>query len=190
MNRFIEDDNWQKKIRNRILEPYYEKISYKKRFVFVDKGKLADKLQRNMAIDTIIQLKNNGILGIEEKIVRWPGYEYQNYALEIMSCTVPGREKKGWMYYATCDYLFYCFVQEDEASVSIHVIPFDKLKAWFFENARFTKYRSFFTDQINRTETKIVPIRDVWDAIPECKAIFVKEEARGSTSDGRKGATK
>ena len=103
MNEFIQDNSWQIKIRNRILEPYYESISHNKRFIFVDKGKLAEKLQREMAIDTIIQLKNNGVLGIEEKIVRWPGYKYQNYTLEIMSCTMPGHEKKGWMYYATCD---------------------------------------------------------------------------------------
>ena len=90
MNEFIQDNSWQIKIRNRILEPYYESISHNKRFIFVDKGKLAEKLQREMAIDTIIQLKNNRVLGIEEKIVRWPGYKYQNYTLEIMSCTMPG----------------------------------------------------------------------------------------------------
>jgi hypothetical protein len=174
MNKFERDDSWQKKIRDRILEPYYASISHNKRFVFVDKGKLADKIQKEMAIDTIIQLKNNGVLGIEEKIVRWPGYEYQNYTLEIMSCTTPGHEKKGWMYYATCDYLFYCFVQEGENSLYIHIIPFDKLKTWFFENDRFKNYKSFFTKQINRTETKIVPIRDVWNAIPECRKILVK----------------
>lgn len=173
MNEFIQDNSWQIKIRNKILEPYYESISHNKRFVFVDKGKLAEKLQREMAIDTIIQLKNNGVLGIEEKIVRWPGYKYQNYTLEIMSCTMPGHEKKGWMYYATCDYLFYCFVQENEQSLYIHAIPFAELKAWFFENERFKSYRSSFTKQVNRTETKLVPIKDVWGAVTGCKEIFV-----------------
>jgi hypothetical protein len=175
MNKFIKDDSWQKKIRNKILQPYYKKISYNQRFVFVDKGILADKLQREMAIDTIIQLKNNGILGIEEKIVRWPGYEYQNYTLETWSCTVAGLEKQGWMYYATCDYLFYCFVQNGDDSLYIHVIPFSKLQNWFFEHNRFENYRSFITDQVNKTETKIVPIKDVWDAIPECKSIYVTQ---------------
>lgn len=175
MNAFIKDNAWQKDIRDRILEPYYKRISHKGRFVFVDKGKLADKLQREMAIDTIIQLRNNGVLGIEEKIVRWPGYVYPNYTLETWSCTVPGREKKGWMHYATCDYLFYCFVQEDNASIDIHAIPFMKLQEWFFDNNRFENYHSFVTGQINKTETKIVPINHVWGAIPECKSIYITE---------------
>lgn len=175
MNNFINDDSWQKQIRNKILEPYYKRISHNERFVFVDKGKLADKLQREMAIDTIIQLRNNGVLSIEEKIVRWPGYKYQSYTLETWSCTVEGREKKGWMYYATCDYLLYCFVQEDGSSLSVHAIPFPKLQSWFFDNDRFEKYRSFVTEQINKTETKIVPIKDVWDSISGCKEIYVTE---------------
>ncbi len=179
MNKFERDDNWQRKIRDKILAPYYARVSYNGRYVLVDKGNLAEKLQREMAIDTIIQLKNNGVLGIEEKIRRWPGYEYQDYALEVMSCTIPGREKKGWMYYATCDYLFYCFVQEDENSLILHSIPFNKLKAWFFDNNRFEKYKSLFTKQVNRTEFKIVPIEDVWRAIPGCRKIFIKAQTEG-----------
>lgn len=175
VKEYTRDDDFQKGIRNKILEPYYEKISYKSRFVFVDKGKLAERLQREMAIDTIIQLKNYGILGIEEKIVRWPGYPYTNYTLETWSCTVPGREKKGWMYYATCDYLFYCFVQEGNNSLYLHPLPFPKLKTWFFANNRFENFKSSITEQLNKTEARIVPISDVWNAIPECKgkAIYI-----------------
>ncbi|HPZ75280.1 MAG TPA: hypothetical protein PK723_05680 [Candidatus Pacearchaeota archaeon] len=172
MNKFIEDNNWQKEIRNSILEPFYQKISYKNRFIFVDKGKLATKLQREMSIDTIIQLKNNGILGIEEKIVRWPGYNYKSYTLEIMSCTQPGFEKQGWMYYALCDYLFYCFVQEDGKSVIIHILPFTNLKDWFFEDDRFKNYRSSISNQFNKTEVKIVPIADVLRDVSNCQVIL------------------
>lgn len=173
MNNFTTDDNWQREVRNNILAPYYKSVSHESRFVFLDKGKLADKLQREFAIDTIIQGKNNAVFGIEEKIVRWPGYTYSAYTLEIMSCSVPGRERKGWMYTATCDFLFYCFVQADGKSIVAHMIPFQKLQKWFFENERYQAYRSNFTDQINKTETKIVPIKDVWQAIPECKKRFI-----------------
>lgn len=175
MNEFMRDDNWQREIRNKVLKPYYERISQDSRFVFCDKGKLATKLQREMAIDTIIQLKNNGILSIEEKIVKWPGYKYQYYTLETWSCTNPGMERKGWMYYATCDYLLYCFVQEDESSLDVHAIPFPELQKWFFENDRYKNYHAFRTDQMNHTETRLVPISEVWDAIPECKSIYVSE---------------
>lgn len=176
MNNFECDDKWQKEIRNRILKPWYKNISHEGRFIFCDKGKLASLLQKELAIDTIVQLKNSGVLGIEEKIVNWPGFEYTSYTLETWSCTNPGKERKGWMYYASCDYLFYCFVQEDNKSMWVHSIPFQKLQDWFFGDDKFKQYRQFRTDQFNHTETRIVPIRDVWVAIPDCKSIFVKEQ--------------
>jgi len=64
MNNFTTDDNWQREVRNNILAPYYKSVSHESRFVFLDKGKLADKLQREFAIDTIIQGKNNAVFGI------------------------------------------------------------------------------------------------------------------------------
>lgn len=179
MNAFYVDDNWQREVRNKTLAPYYRNISNEGRFVFLDKGELSTRLQREFAIDTIIQGKGNSVVGIEEKIVRWPGYKYTAYTLETMSCTVPGREKKGWMHYSTCDYLLYCFVQSDSISMKAHLIPFQKLQRWFFEEDRYTTYRSNITNQINRTETKIVPIDDVWTAIPECKELHITEGIYG-----------
>lgn len=179
MNNFYVDDSWQRQIRNKALAPYYKNISDEGRFVFLDKGKLATRLQREFAIDTILQGKGNSVFGIEEKIVRWPGYSYKAYTLETMSCTVPGREKRGWMHYSTCDYLLYCFVQADSTSIIAHLIPFPKLQTWFFENDRYETYKSSFTNQINRTETKIVPIEDVWSAIPECKELHISEAIYG-----------
>lgn len=175
MNNFCADDSWQRQVRNRTLAHYYKNISDDGRFVFLDKGNLATRLQREFAIDTILQGKGNSVFGIEEKIVRWPGYKYTAYTFETMSCTVPGHEKKGWMHYSTCDYLLYCFVQSDSVSINAHLIPFKKLQIWFFENDRYTFYRSNITNQINRTETKIVPIDDVWSAIPECKELHIME---------------
>lgn len=177
MNVFIKDNNWQRTYRDNILKPYYKKISKDGRFLFLDKGKLAEHLQREKAIDTIIQLNNGGVLGIEEKIVRWPGYKYTSYTFETMSCTVTGREKLGWMHYSICDYLMYGFVQEDNTRIVAHFIPFPKLQEWFFEDERYLNYRPFVTKQINHTETRIVPISDVWNAIPECKEILINEES-------------
>jgi len=173
MNEFRNDDTWQKGIRDRILEPFYRKHSFESRFVFADKGKLADILQREMAVDTVVQKKENALVMIEEKIVRWPGFPYKAFTFETWSCTVPGRERKGWMYTAQCDILFYCFVQADENSIVLYSIPFDKLHAWFFENERYSQYRTTTTEQINRTECRIVPICDVVEAIPEAKRFMI-----------------
>lgn len=178
MNEFVHDDEWQKDIRDRILKPWYQKHSFEGRFVFADKGKLATKIQREMAIDTIAQIPNGFIRGVEEKIVRWPanGRPYQNFTFETMSCTVPGHEKQGWMYYSNCDTLLYCFVQEDGNSIIAYSIPFDNLKKWFFENDRYTGYPTTVTKQINKTECRIVPISDVVRGVPGCKRIVIQPE--------------
>ena len=55
MNNFYEDDSWQRQVRNATLAPYYKNISKDGRFVFLDKGELATKLQREFAIETILQ---------------------------------------------------------------------------------------------------------------------------------------
>ena len=165
---FAKDNSWQLGIRNRILYPFYKSKAHDGRFVFADKGSLADVLQREMAVDTIMQIDGNAIASIEEKIVRWPGYEYKNYTLETMSCTVPGREKQGWMHYAKCDVLLYCFTQQD-GSLIAHAIPFRKLQEWFFDSDLYLQYPSTVTEQINRTECKVVPIAHVWNNVHGCK---------------------
>lgn len=171
-NPFTQDNNWQLGIRNRVLYPFYKGKAHDGRFVFADKGSLADVLQRDMAIDTVMQTYGNAVTSIEEKIVRWPGYEYKSYTLETMSCTVPGREKLGWIWYAKCDVLLYCFVQAD-GSLIAHSIPFGRLKNWFFGYAQFWKYRSTTTTQINKTKCKIVPISDVWNNVVGCKKFVI-----------------
>lgn len=173
MNIFEKDDSFQRDIRNKLLKPFYQEKTHESRFVFCDKGKLADILQRELSVDTIMQLPENRIYGVEEKIVRWPGYNYDRYTLEIMSCTVPGREKQGWMHYSKADLLLYCFVQKD-GSLEAHAIPFQKLKKWFFENDNYKKYTSTLTNQINKTECKKVPIADVFKFVHGCKIFHMQ----------------
>jgi hypothetical protein len=178
VNNFIRDNSWQRKERERLLKSFYISKGLDGRFVFVDKGKLADVLQKELAIDTILQIKDNGIVGIEEKIIRWPGFKYSNYTLEIMTCTVPGHERKGWMYYAKCDVLLYCFMQED-GSMDAHALPFPKLQEWFFKNDRYKQYKSTITIQLNRTECKIIPIIEVWNNVSGCKKFHIIEATHG-----------
>jgi hypothetical protein len=172
INQFQIYDKKQKEYRNKLLKPFYLEKSHEGRFVFVDKGKIADILQKEYAVDTIMQINHELVKSIEEKIVNWPGYKYTNYTLEIMSCTVPGREKQGWMHYGKCDILLYCFVQENE-TIEAHAIPFEKLQTWFFNNDNYLKYKSTITEQINHTECKLVLIKDVFDNVPGCKIINI-----------------
>jgi hypothetical protein len=174
MSTFFSDNNWQRKIRDGLLKPFYQKFSQEGRFVFADKGEFATLIQKELAVDTIVQGRDNTALAIEEKIVRWKGRRYSAYTLETMTCTVPGRERKGWMHYAKCDYLLYCFEQED-GSVEAHMIPFAPLQKWFFANV--DRYRSTVTEQINKTECKIVSIADVWENVKGCKSYTIRPKS-------------
>jgi len=177
MNEFEKDNNFQLDKREIFLKPFYIKKAHEGRFVFCDKGQLANLLNREMAIDTILQKDKNEIIGIEEKIVRWPGYNYTAFTLETMSCTVSGHERKGWMYTAQCDILFYCFCQEEtENKMESYAIPFRLLQKWFFTDERYLRYKTTYTEQINHTECRIVPIEDVMTGVPSTKFFILETE--------------
>ncbi len=160
-HRVFETDNtFQLAKRDRYLKPFYQKRSEEGRFVFMDKGNLATILQREFAVDTIMQKAGGLAIGVEEKIVRWPGHEYTAFVLETWSCTVPGHERQGWMRTARCDFLLYAFEQQD-GSLKVYVIPFRELQTWFFANDHHLTYSPTRTKQINRTECRVVPIADV-----------------------------
>jgi hypothetical protein len=72
----------------------------------------------------VVQCWNGVTVGIEEKIGRWPGYEYLYFALEKNSCTVPGHEAIGWMWHGQGDYLLYCFMQADDITLKCYLIDF------------------------------------------------------------------
>lgn len=166
MNEFHIDNDWSHRKRDEYLKPHYITHSEEGRFVFCDKGDLAKELQQ-AAVDTIMQGEEGRIWAIEEKIVRWKGRRYTALALETWSCTVPGRERQGWMYTAKCDVLLYCFEQED-GSLLCYAIPFGKLQYWFFDNSHFEQYPTTQTKQINHSECRVVPIDDVL-SIGGCK---------------------
>lgn len=166
MNYFSADNRYAAKRRNEILTSFYKKFGFESRFVFMDKGKLAEKFQKE-AVDTILQKDGNEVITIEEKIVRYPGYEYKHFCLEIWSCTNKGSESLGWMVYGKCDYLFYCFTQIDRVSAIGYLMPFTKLQKWFFDGGRFNKYTKTTSDQNNHTQCVLVPIQDILNDIPE-----------------------
>ena len=168
MNVFVRDNAWQREVRDRILAPsFYGEYSMNGRYVFLDKGKLATTLQKRFAVDTIMQKKSGETVCIEEKIVRWPKNKdgglrdkaYAAFTLETRSCTIPGRETPGWMAYAEADYLLYCFSSRSDTYLTCYLLDFPALKEWFWPRA--DNYPKTVTEQINRTECRVVPIADV-----------------------------
>lgn len=168
MNVFWRDDMWQRTIRDRLLAPgFYGSYALDGRYVFIDKGKLATRMQREFAVDTIVQGKNGTAVCIEEKIVRWPKCRdepYSAFTLETRSCTVVGREKDGWMKYGQADYLLYCFANKLENALHCYLIDFPALKEWFWPIHE--QWPATVTEQINRTECRVVPIAEVESNVP------------------------
>lgn len=159
MNDFRRDDVGQREVRDAVLVPFlYKKISMDGRFVCCDKGRFADLLQRRSDVDTIVE-RDDGIVAVEEKIVRWNNKAYTALALETDSCTVEGHESPGWMYYCEADKLLWAMCQVD-GTVNYHVFDFPKLQKAFWEKmvedpgyfyAHREKHR-------NRTECRLVDI--------------------------------
>lgn len=155
---FEVDAAWSQQKRDSHLIHFYQKYAVDGRYVFVDKSACSTIMQKQLAVDTIIQARGGASWCIEEKIERWPGYTRSNFALETDSCTVPGRERKGWMHYAQADYLLYAFEQEN-GDLDAYLIHFPQLRSWFWNVQE--RYSSHTMETLNRTRFKKVPIADV-----------------------------
>jgi len=150
MNDFQTDDAWQREQRDRYLLKYYRK--HFNNFHFCDK--LLDEQRRG--IDTIIRI-GDLTFTVDEKIVR---KKYDAFALETKSCTIPGHEKPGWMFYGEADRLIYCF--SIDGGLECHTINFTLLQKWFLPREK--DFAPFQMESRNRTAGRVVPIRDVVDA--------------------------
>ena len=165
MSDFHADDDWQKRIRDEILIPqFYRRQAVDGRYVLLDRGGLALRLQREFGVDTLFQANSGETVSVEEKIVRWPGYAYTAFCLETHSCTVPGRESPGWMAYSAADWLLYAFATA-EGGLECHLIDLPRLRAWFWPiHEQFDTFGPLPT--LNRTMGRKVPIADVHANVP------------------------
>lgn len=164
MSDFDYDNAWQRRIRDEILVPQFYRVqAVEGRYILLDKGSLAVRLQRELGIDTIFQTHTGETVAIEEKIDR-KGFITGNFALETHSCTVPGRESPGWMHYSAADHLLYCFTTPN-GGLNCHLIDFPKLREWFWPiHEQFDTFGPLPT--LNRTVGRKVPIVDVHANVP------------------------
>jgi hypothetical protein len=172
---FVAAAQWSRKMRETFLSHFYGKYSVDGRYVYIDKSSCSTLLQKELAVDTIMQWPTpHTSICIEEKIVQWPGYKYMNFALETESCTVPGRERGGWMRYAEADYLLYAFAYENDSGLDIYLIDFPKLRGWFWNLP--VRYESHtMKETINHTRFEKVPIKDVVQAVLTARYLCTSE---------------
>jgi len=177
MSRFHDDNEAQRRVRDLVIGPgLYGVYAQDGRYVYIDKGRLALLLQKQFAVDTIVQSRKGDAVCIEEKIVRWPGYAHTSLTLETKSCTIPGLESDGWMVYGKADLLNYAMCQED-GNVLVHLIDFAKLQKVFWPVHQ--QFRETVTEQNNRTACRVVPLKWIKDQV----GLF--ERTIHATSDGR-----
>jgi hypothetical protein len=154
---FSHDNEWQLRMKERLLVPYYLEMILKER---VSGFYFSRTPEDETHGDTHLRFLDGSRLSIEEKIVRWPGYDYQAITLETMSCTVPGRERPGWMQTADYNRLWHVKVSFDELSAKVVDIDFAKLQRWFWRQD-FSRWKVYVSDQINKTRCLVVPYKDI-----------------------------
>lgn len=177
MDEFARDDVFQRKVRDAVLAPgYYGQFATEGRYVFIDKGRCATLFQKRFAVDTIVQGKAGAALCIEEKIVRWPGYDYEkqvtiapgydykDICLETESCTNPGHESPGWMTYGKADFLLYAMMKPDRLEIGLY--DFEQLQRWFWPLVE--TFKVFQMPKNNRTRGRRVPIETIKRAQIPC----------------------
>lgn len=142
-------------MRDRLLKPYYEKVF--DGFVFLDgQNDAAQVLQRTGKVDTLA-IHNNKLLLLEEKIVRpRTGSPYTAICIETDSCTVEGHESPGWIHTSRADWLFYCWVLDDNKG-ELNIISFPQLREWF-ASTDTSIFPTTTTDEHNRTRCKVIDI--------------------------------
>jgi len=143
LNELEFDDLWQRSVFDRLLAPILHKYSYRNQIIFLDIATdVASLLQRRAHVDILAQLPHGKTMSIELKIVRWPGARqgrpgythWKDFFFETMSCSIPGREGKGWMHTSQADILLWCQCSLQEDALDCWPLPFSRLNTWFMRN--------------------------------------------------------
>lgn len=169
---FRADNERQERLRDLILKPRFYDRFHANAYEFIKH----DDPRAAGGVDTIASGKT-----IDEKIVQWPHNEdgtpkaepYSAFALETMSCTVPGRERYGWMKTNIVDFLLYCFTDLHEQRLDCYLIDFPPLQQWFYAEDH-KQWPRWCSRQVNETECRIVPITQVCDAVQYHYMVFLK----------------
>jgi hypothetical protein len=157
ISTFMAKNTEQRRLRDLFLPTYY-KAMFDGEYEFIEYG----DARANGGVDTIAGGKR-----IDEKIVDWPKHKddpYDAYALETMSCTVPGYKRPGWMWTNNVDYLLYCFASKDKLVLACHLIDFRQLRKWFYDQD-LEQWPLWVSDEDNRSACRIVPFEELQEAV-------------------------
>jgi hypothetical protein len=106
---------------------------------------------QHRGIDTLIFTGTGAVTHVEEKFTR---KAHTAFACETIGCTIPGRERPGYMAYSEAERLLYCFAIE--TGLDCWWIDMPALQAWFWP--REPDFPPFQMETRNRTFGRVVNI--------------------------------
>jgi hypothetical protein len=178
MNEFQRADDWQLIGARRFLDPFYAARGYR-----VERHPGDHPLQRRHVDVSLHTAKGIGY-HIDEKILHGlrKGGRAGKISIETWSCSIPGREKRGWISRDEpndATVLFICHAEEISDQIpdcwspeswrrvtylDCLWIPFLPLRDWFAAQNE-EQWELFHNNQFNRSLARKVPINEVRMAV-------------------------
>ena len=160
-NTFLQQDTQSRAVRDRLFAPLYRELAASpENMCFIDGAARDPHLSlwlQQKGVDTMLVARHGQMVSIDEKIRH---SRYDDILLETESCTIAGREKKGWMYEGTATllaYAFYC--TQPSMYLDVYFIDFSALKHWFFGSTRDWKMIApKYNREVNQTRSYPIPL--------------------------------
>lgn len=179
-NNFHKDMERQLIARDKFITPLYYEMYGKDRVVLLDdtEDKTEHRFLQKAGVDTLIQKSNKkwDIIGVDEKLDFHPfKKKRENFFLEFMSCSLPGKETQGWMTKDTvCDVLLYCFIDQGLSGCQAYFFDFHDLKRWYEGNA--DKYKVATGNNVTYPMGSLIPIEVLTKEVEQVKQPYIIKE--------------
>ena len=182
IREFVRDDEWQKQIAGKFLDPFYRLRGW-----IVERFPGDHSMQR-LHVDVSLRRTKDGKPehSIDEKIIRGlrKGGPAEKINLETWSCSVPGKEKRGWIDLdepSKATVLFVCHADVSDLSaeswrkvtcLDCVWIPFQPLRIWFWKQGE-ERWERNDNHQPNRSISRKVPITEIMANVANAKRFTI-----------------
>lgn len=159
---FHNDLQYAERSRERLDRHFYPRMAADGRFVPLGRSDGSMYLQTEAHIDVIVASHSGGSVTVEEKLVRWPGYEYTALAVETHSNlerTGGQAVGDGWIATSRADYLLYAFEQPG-GRLKVWVFDLPGLRQWFAPRVGAFPYSDTRND-FYTTRCRVVPLSSI-----------------------------
>lgn len=166
---FKRDNEWQRRLAIRFLDPFYRQRGWR-----VTRYPDEHPMQR-LHVDVMLT-KGEEVRRVDEKILHGlrKGGPAEKLNFEIMSCTVPGRERRGWGHPEEPNRSTHLFVShaEDVSEISPDSwkrvlflecawMPFPELRTWFWEMGGDKRWPTYDNEQGQEGICSKVPFAEI-----------------------------